>query len=105
MASTVARSQVELQRDRRELEARFAHLTAVELDARERLRPMIDRWRCEPHNAALVEDCCWQQNIYERAAEQREQCEKQLAKLVDKRVIKGNDVRETNRTIRQCDQT
>jgi hypothetical protein len=45
MASTVARSQVELQRDRRELEAQLAHLTAIEGDTRERLRSMIDRWR------------------------------------------------------------
>jgi hypothetical protein len=83
MASAgLARSKVELQRDRCELQAQLVHLTTVEGDTRERLRSMIDRWRCEPNNAALVEDCCWLQRAYEDAAEQREQCEKQLARLI-----------------------
>jgi len=80
MATTgLARSRAQL--DRRELEAQLVHLTAIERDTRERLRSMIDRWRVSPNNAALVEDCCWLQNGYERAAEQRTECEKQLAKL------------------------
>jgi hypothetical protein len=81
----LARSQVELQRDRCELQAQLVHLCAVEMDARERLRPMIDRWRASPGDLELVEHCAWLQHAYERAATEREQCERQLAKLARSR--------------------
>jgi hypothetical protein len=78
MASTgLARSQV----DRRELEAQLAHLTAVERDAKERLRPLIAQWRDSPGDSELVEDCAWLQRAYEDAATERERCAKQLAEL------------------------